>query len=207
MKADLVVHNVYREEIILTDGIRLLLRPIQPADKQKFIDGFQNLSAESRYRRFLSAKTALTPDDLRFFTELDGFNHFALGIALLDDAGNEGEGVGVARFIRFAEGSEVAELAITVVDGWQHQGIGRLLVERLITAASERGIKRFHGCFIAGNTPIRSLIQHVCPAVAFHTEGTLVEAELPITGRISQPQIEPLHHRGRVRQRLALADS
>ena len=55
---------------------------LEPYDKQALARGFERLSSESRYRRFLSAKKSLTADELRFFTELDGVNHAA--VAALD---------------------------------------------------------------------------------------------------------------------------
>jgi hypothetical protein len=36
-------------------------------------------SPESRFHRFLSAKLKLTNADLRYLTEIDGIDHFAIG--------------------------------------------------------------------------------------------------------------------------------
>src|SRR5207245_4362935 len=99
---------------------------------------WDRLSPTSRYRRFLSAKDHLTDREWRYFTEVDGINHFALGA--VRHADGQEEGLGVARFIRLIDRPTVAEPAVVVADPWQRKGLGRLLLARLVAAASERGI-------------------------------------------------------------------
>ena len=48
-----------------------------------------------------------------------------------------GEGVGVARYVRVPDDHARAEVACTVVDPWQHRGVGSALAERLATRAAE----------------------------------------------------------------------
>jgi hypothetical protein len=38
------------------------------------------------------------------------------------------DGLGIARFIRSTENPRVAEMAFTVIDDWQHKGLGTYLV-------------------------------------------------------------------------------
>ena len=166
--------GAYREEVTVAGSIRLRLRIIQPADKQKLAEGFQRLSPESRYRRFLNYKRELTPGELRHFTEFDGVNHLAIGAFERDEAGAEGAVVGVARFIRCPEDAEGAECAIVVSDNRQGRGIGRQLLERLLAAAAERGVRHFQGYLLAENTRVRRLIQRVCPEAIFRHEGEMV---------------------------------
>lgn len=169
-----VFQGAYREEVTVAGSIRLRLRIIQPADKQKLAEGFQRLSPESRYRRFLNYKRKLTPGELRHFTEFDGVNHLAIGAFERDEAGAEGAVVGVARFIRCPEDAEGAECSIVVSDNRQGRGIGRQLLERLLAAAAERGVRHFQGYLLAENTRVRRLIQRVCPEAIFRQEGEMV---------------------------------
>ena len=62
----------YREDVTLAQGLRVRLRTVTPADRQKLVEGFARLSAESRYQRFLSTKSELTDADLKFLTTPDG---------------------------------------------------------------------------------------------------------------------------------------
>jgi hypothetical protein len=70
---------------------------------------------ESRYQRCLSPKRELTPNELTFFTEIDYPNHEA--IAAVDQRDNSI--VGVAQYVRDADRTEVAEMAIEVADAFQ----------------------------------------------------------------------------------------
>ena len=54
-----------------------------------------------------------------------------------------GQGVGVARYVRELDRPHVAEAAVTVVDAWQHRGLGGKLLRRLCARATENRIRVF----------------------------------------------------------------
>lgn len=122
----------------LRDGSAVVVRPIEPADHDRLLDAFARLSDESRYRRFFAPIHQLPEDTVRYLTDVDHRDHEAL-IAL----GKQGEMVGVARYVRPAAGSEVAEAAITVSDAWQGRGLGSQLLQRLADRARQEGVRRF----------------------------------------------------------------
>lgn len=170
----------YRESVRLPGGIEVVLRLVIPADKPLLKRGMDAFSPESRYRRFLIAKRGLSDEELRYLTELDGVDHFAIGAVVTRPDGSE-DGVGVARFVRFEQDRSVAEPTIAVVDSLQHRGLGSALFRRLMDAARERGITRFHGRMLAGNEPMRRLLERAGPP-AWHAAGQLAEFELPLVG-------------------------
>lgn len=51
-----------------------------------------------------------------------------------------GDGLGIARYVRDPANSASAEIAVAVVDDWQHRGIARLLLEELALGALGQGI-------------------------------------------------------------------
>ena len=79
----------------------MVVRPIERSDKELLARGFEQLSAESRYRRFLSPLKQLSSSELAYLTEIDHKDHDAL-IALSADNGL----VGVARYVRLADQPE-----------------------------------------------------------------------------------------------------
>jgi len=170
----------YRESVTLRDGGPVSLRLVRPSDKALLLRGFARLSPESRYRRFLSAKTELRDAELAYLTEVDGHDHFAVGASVTADDGTE-EGVGIARFIRSPEDPRAAEAAVAVVDDWQRRGLGTLLLARLAAAARERGIVRFQGRALAANEAISGLLEQLGSGVRVRPEsGELaVEVDLP----------------------------
>lgn len=153
------------EQVSTRDGQALVLRLMRPSDKAKLVVAFAQLSARSRYLRFFASKSELTEKELRFLTETDCMNHFAIAALERLDDGPEGQGIGVARFVRDGEEPTAAEVAITVIDEWQHRGVGRILLERLLEAARERGIERFRFECLAENEDIQRLFQDVCERV------------------------------------------
>ena len=76
-------------------------------------------------KRFFGGKHCLSDVELRYFTELDHFDHFAIGAVELNGSGEEGDGIGIARFVRLPHDAECAEVAITVIDRMQGKGVGR----------------------------------------------------------------------------------
>ena len=151
----------YIERAELHDGTPVLLRLLRPTDKELLHAGFRQLSPESRYARFFTPKSSLSDDELSYLTEVDQEDHVAIGA--VSDRDGEQTGLGIARFIRFRDHPETAEAAIVVTDEVQRQGLGRLLLLRLVAAARERGIERFRFEVLASNTGMASLIAEIAP--------------------------------------------
>jgi GNAT superfamily N-acetyltransferase len=142
----------------LTDGTEVLIRAIRPDDKALLVQGMHDLSPASRRARFLSAKPRLTTSELRYLTELDGLDHYALIAVRADDPSRL---AGVARFIRSKDDPEAAEVAVTVGDPLQGKGLGRTLGLRLADAARARGVRRFTAVMLADNVPAHRLFRAI----------------------------------------------
>jgi GNAT superfamily N-acetyltransferase len=170
----------YRERATLRDGTEAVLRPICAADKELLHRGFLKLSPESRYRRFFAVKTDLSPAELRYLTEIDGIQHFAIGAVTPDGR----DGLGIARFIQLDGEPGVAEAAIAVADDCQGKGLGSLLFQRLVAAARERGVNRFRCEMLGTNQGMADLVLAVAPdATAQVSAGvSCMEFNLPPLG-------------------------
>ena len=84
-------------EMRLMDGTELVIRRIRPADKLRLSAALTRLSDESTRSRFLAPKPRFTSAELRYLTEVDFSDHFAI-VAVLRD--RPGVIVGVARWVR-----------------------------------------------------------------------------------------------------------
>ena len=163
----------YEETVVLHDGAEVSLRLLRPDDKERLAAGFARLSSESRYQRFFTGKERLSEAELRYLTDVDGERHFAICAI-----GADGRGVGVARFIRLASDPEIAEFAITVVDELQRKGLGRILTDRLIAAARERGVKLLRAEVLANN---RAMLSILADKVAGRVRnGASVSVDIPV---------------------------
>ena len=140
----------------LEGGERVLVRPIEPGDKDRLVNGLRQLSEESIRKRFLAAKPRFTTSELRYLTEVDGVNHIALVAVLADDPDQL---VAVARCVRLPDRPATAEMAIVVGDPWQGQGLGRELARRLADTARAAGIRRFAATMLGDNEAARRLMR------------------------------------------------
>ena len=178
----------YVEHATLRDGTRVVLRLIVPEDRAMLDAGFRRWSAESRYARFLATKTTLTDDELRYLTEVDQENHFALG-AMAENGNGNGDpvGLGIARFIRLPKLHATAEAAIAVADEAQGKGLGKLLFLRLCAAAAERGYERFRCEVLGSNTGMAALIATIAPERTIEVGGGVMSIEMVL------PDVTPTH--------------
>jgi GNAT superfamily N-acetyltransferase len=161
----------------LPDGTPVRLRPVGPGDREALRRGVaHDLSAESRYRRFLSPLRELSEEQLDELTGADGVDHCALGAL----AGVRGRPAGVARYIRSAARPEQAEVALTVADAWQRRGLGTLLLAALGTLALDNGVRVFHADLLSDNLPVLALLRRCGDAASMHSLDGVVEARLEL---------------------------
>ena len=190
----------YREVVELRDGSHVELRLVVPSSRDLLAEGFSNLSERSRYLRFHATKDRLSPKELSYLTELDNERHLAIG-AVGFDGGRE-RGLGVARFVRDEE-SSAAEAAITVADDVQGQGLGQILLERLVEAAVERGVRQFWFEVLGENTTMRRLLESVVDArrVSVSWRGSVGRFQVELPERVDEhggsqgwiDKLEPLY--------------
>lgn len=162
--------------IALRDGSHVRVRQGRPSDKDLLLRGFERLSEESRYRRFLAPMPELSTSMVRYLTEIDHHDHEA--IIALDE--KSGEGIGVARYVRSTERPTAAELAVTVIDDWQGRGLGTLLLEAISARAREEGITTFTALMLATNQEMMELLERLGPIRIVDQEAGTVEIEVPI---------------------------
>jgi GNAT superfamily N-acetyltransferase len=162
--------------IALRDGSHVRIRQGHRSDRELLLHGFERLSPESRYRRFLIPMTELRESTVRYLTEIDHHDHEAV-VALDEDTG---EGIAVARYVRDADNRHVAEVAVTVIDDWQGRGLGTLLLEVISARARQEGITRFTALMLATNKEIMDLLQDLGPVRIVDRELGTVEIEVSI---------------------------
>jgi GNAT superfamily N-acetyltransferase len=161
------------ERVELRDGSRVAIRPVSPGDKSAFAEGFEHLSASSRYMRFLTPVQRLRPADLAYFTEVDHHDHEALVAYSL-----EGEPLAAARYVRVDE--RTAEAAVAVVDHWQGRGLGTALLQRLAARAGHEGIDWFTATLLAENRQVLSLLDDVGERTVRQVGGGVLEARVKL---------------------------
>ncbi len=181
----------YEEHRTLPDGTRLVMRMVRPSDKAALADGLAGLSERTRYQRFMAPKKGFTEAELAFLTEIDGENHLAIVVGR-ERPGAEPEGIGVGRVVRIEGHPESAEVGIVVADAWQRRGIGRLLLERTMAAAAERGIRRVRAQLMADNDQALGLLKDFRGESEERTDHGVLTLEFPVPRRGHPASVDAL---------------
>jgi nucleotide-binding universal stress UspA family protein/RimJ/RimL family protein N-acetyltransferase len=162
------------------------VRPIRASDRALLREAFERLSPESRYRRFLAPIHELSDAMLTYFSDVDHHHHEAL-VALDPSTGRL---IGVTRYIRVAGDTPAAELAVTVADEWQADGVGTVLVALLADRARDEGIRRFVGSMYWRNPPMHHLLAELGHPAVNGSDGvdafSLDLPDEPVARRIPQ---------------------
>jgi RimJ/RimL family protein N-acetyltransferase len=145
------------EPLVLADGRRLRIRPIEREDRDRLRRLFMRLSPESRYRRYLTPKPALSERELDHLLDIDHVHHEAL--AAIDES--DGSFVAAARYVQLPDEPDVADVAIEVVDDLQRQGIGTALAIHTLERARANGFTRVTAITLSDNAPARSLLSRL----------------------------------------------
>jgi GNAT superfamily N-acetyltransferase len=141
----------------LADGRTVVVRPIRPDDVPRNIAFLEALSPPSRHFLFLGGITHLSDAQLRRLCQPDPANDMAfVALAAEPDGVESQRQVGVCRYSG-ASAPEGAEISVAVADDWQHQGLGKKLLRRLIDYARAHGVKRLYSVDSAANDGMRRL--------------------------------------------------
>jgi GNAT superfamily N-acetyltransferase len=141
------------------DGTPVTIRPICPDDARGLQGLFDRLSPESIALRFLGQPKELPYEQARQLANVDYQKSMALVATREHDS--EEHIIAVARYaVDPTIGPEVAEAAIVVEDEYQKQGLGTLLLTRLVAYAQAHGIRAFRATVRQDNIQIMRFVQH-----------------------------------------------
>lgn len=157
-----------RTRHVLPDGVAVVVRPIEAADKAELQAGLGRLSPETVQRRFLAPKNRFSKSELRYLTEVDGHDHVAF---VAEREVEPGTIVAVARYVRSLEDPTTAEAAIVVADFLQQRGLGTVLSDALAAEAERQGVRRFTATTLGENEAAHRLMGHLAGTLARHHDG------------------------------------
>ncbi len=189
------------ERVRLKDGREVEIRPIEPEDAEPLEAGLEELSDESRYRRFLTLKRGFSRAELAYLTTVDHHDHEAL---VAYGPGTD-RGLGVARFVKDPQAPERAELAIVVADDWQGRGLGLALLNRLADRAVEEGVCTLTATVLESNRDIVALLRKVGPVDVSHPGGGVADLRIDIAEDEPCPPVMREALRAAARGELSLA--
>ena len=152
------------EEKIDWHDRHLLLRPIRPEDFDQHRRFLAQVSPEDMRTRFFAVVRQLPDRDLARLTQIDYDREMAF-IAVESAVGKADETLGVARVSTDPDNVE-AEFAVLVRSDLKGQGLGRVLLEKLIRYCRDRGTSRMAGEVLSDNLRMT----HLAAALGFTAE-------------------------------------
>ncbi len=157
-------------------GRELTIRPIRPEDEPQHLAFLERLSPEDiRLRVFYSRRT-LPRSELARLVQIDYEREMAFVATVAGEDGTE-QTLGTARATSDPD-NDTAEFGVIVRSDLKGQGLGRLLMEALITHLRQRGTHRLVGEVLAENRGMRALCQRL--GFSERLQDGVAEVELPL---------------------------
>lgn len=160
----------------LRDGRPVEIRSLRPDDEADMLAAIDRTGAESLQRRFFVTKRGFSETEKAFFMNIDFVNQVAL-VAEVDEDGRPAI-VGGGRYVIVKPGQ--AEVAFTVVDAYQGQGIGANLTRHLIGLARAAGLLQLAADVLPENMAMRKVLGRFGFQAARSVDPQVVHLTLPL---------------------------
>ncbi|MBV7599656.1 bifunctional acetate--CoA ligase family protein/GNAT family N-acetyltransferase [Aeromonas sp. sia0103] len=161
----------------LKDQSHVLLRPIRPEDEPAHKQFVLKVSDEDRYKRFFADVGELGHEELARMTQIDYDREMAFVAVGQDGAFNQ-QILGVVRAISNPDLSD-AEFAILIRSDLKGRGLGKLMMEKIVRYARERGIGQLSGMTMPSNRGMINLAKRLGFQIDIQLEDGVVNMALP----------------------------
>jgi GNAT superfamily N-acetyltransferase len=172
----------YDQVETLKNGTKVRIRSIRADDKDRTLEVFRKLKTESIYTRVFHYKKGLSDQDLKRLTEVDFETVVAMVVTV-------GEGVneiiiGGGRYVVLDAASPLqsAELAFTVTEDYQGQGIAGSVLRHLAQIAREKGVLQFEAEVLRENKAMLAVFSRSGLPIKKKAEGGTVHVTLSLEG-------------------------
>jgi acetyl-CoA synthetase (ADP-forming)/acetyltransferase len=155
----LPVYPYELEEQIMWHEQAIVLRPIKPEDSDEHQRFFTALAPVDIHSRLFYSMRELPPAQLSKLTHIDYDGEMAF-VAIRKRTDGSDETLGVARGIADTE-NKTAEFAIIIRSDVKGQGLGYLLMNKLIAYFRQRGTSVMIGEMLSDNTAMHELVNHL----------------------------------------------
>ena len=145
--------------IELRDGTKVHLRSIVPEDEPLLHEAVASMSERTVYFRFFSPIKRMSDALAHRLAVVDYNDRFAL-VATTHRPTSKERIVGVARYDR-ARDTDMAEVAVAVIDEFQRRGLGSVLLAELARVARKHGIRTFQLIVLPENREMLGLLRNM----------------------------------------------
>lgn len=178
-----------REWVTLENGMRVEVRPIRAEDAPLITSFHTHLSEESIRFRYFHHKADLTKRDLSMLASINYDRQMAFIAEHHRDDGSK-EMLGVVRVWNDPDNIRT-EFSIIIRDDLHGQGLGSLLMNKMIRYCKSVGTLEMVGKVMVDNHPMRALMKHLGFRMRYNMEEQVVDVSLPL----NEPSSEWQRHR------------
>ncbi len=131
------VYPIHLEETIDIDGEPVTIRPAKPVDERRIQEHFYNLDKDDVVARFFYEKTSFVHDEVKGVSLIDYIKDLTV-VAVVGEFGF-GRIVGIGEYL-LDPATHEAEIAFSISKPYQKKGLGKILLNKLASAARDNGI-------------------------------------------------------------------
>jgi GNAT superfamily N-acetyltransferase len=168
--------NTLPSTATLKNGTVVTLRLLRADDRQRMAEAVHGLDPQTIYTRLFSHRKELTEAGLDRIMRVD--NEREVVIVATTGSGVGEAVIGGGRYVVTGEGR--AEIAFTVEEDYQGQGVAGRLFAALVEVARQRGIAVFEAEVLAENPSMLRVFERTGLPMRKRSEGGIVHLELAL---------------------------
>lgn len=168
------------EQITLKkSGRPATLRAIRGEDEPAHLEFYNRLSPESIRLRYFYSRGVPTHDELANWTQIDYDREMAFIVSAPRLDGQGDETLGVVRAVTDADNVR-AEFSVVIRDDLQGEGLGRILMRKIIDYCLSRGTLELSGSTLPSNKGMQGLARKLGFRISYNPEEEVVEMKMQL---------------------------
>ena len=180
-----------RQQAVLRNGTPVQIRVALPGDRDRIVAAFNELEPDSVYTRFFSMRKELSATELDRFSATDFVNF--VGLVAVGGSGADETVIGAATYVVLPSknAARAAEVAFTVEEDYQGQGLAGKLFGMLADIAREHGIAHLEADVLAGNAPMLKVFERSGLALTKTRDGGVTHIVMDLRQAGGKPRATP----------------
>ncbi len=172
-------------------GRRVELRPVRSEDEPAHLELHTNLSPESIRYRFFHYRKSFTHDELAQMVQIDYDREMVFIASAPKEDGKGEETLGTVRTWTDADNLQ-AEFAVLVSEKMKGEGLGSILMKKMIEYCRSRGTVEMVGTVLPDNRPMLKLAEKLGFEIRYDPEEEVMALRLELNPPSKDWQIERL---------------
>lgn len=152
------IYPIHLEETIVIDGEQVTVRPAKPVDERRIQEHFYNLDKDDVIARFFHEKTSFVKEEVEGVSQIDYVKDLTV-VAVVGEFGF-GRVVAIGEYL-IDPATNLAEIAFSISKEYQKKGLGKILLDKLASAARDNDISGFIAYTSPTNRGMTKLFNHL----------------------------------------------